>query len=274
MAGPQLSRQQRRKARRDCVERGRKVLARGIAGDLEQDEAVGVALIVHERLIDASRPRRAAEAAEIVETLLQKSLTADLRLIEVGCHKGCGYCCTAVVTISAPEIFRVAHWLRENAIAPTAPLRLDDIMAEAVRRDGLTKEVRINERAPCPMLVAGACGVYEVRPIPCRAVYSLSSEACRVAMVDDNLEVPLVVPTMRKGDLVRTLLLAAVDVAGLTSRGIEYTSGIKVAIDYPDAEQRWLAGEDVFGGVLGAARKPDAKQMQDHIAAMMRALVD
>ena len=274
MATPQLSRQQRRKLKRDAIERGRKVLARGLGPELADDEAVGIALILHERLTDPARPRRGAEAAEIVETLLQQSLPADLKGLEYGCRKGCSFCCTALVTISAPEIFRVAHWLRENAVAGPARLRLADIMLEAARRDGLPRTDRIRERAPCPMLVEGACGVYEVRPISCRAVYSLSSEACRVAMTDDSAAVPLVVPTMRKGDMVRTLLLAAVSAAGLSWRGVEYTSGIKVAIDDPGAETRWLAGEDVFAGVLCADPVPEAMQAQERIAERVRWLVD
>lgn len=274
MAFAQLSRQQRRKTRRDAIERGRKVLARGFGAEIGEEDALGVALILHERLTDETRPRRAAEAAEMAETMLQKSLVPDLKSLDVGCRKGCSYCCTALVTISAPEIFRVAHWLRANGIDGSAPLKLDGIMAEARRRDQLPHEVRINERAPCPMLVDGACGVYEVRPIPCRAVYSMSSEACKVAMVDDSQEVPLVVPTMRKGDVARSLLLAAVSAAGLSDRGIEYTSGIRTVIDTPDAEARWLAGEPVFDHLLGAERLPAARQLQDRIAGIVKALAD
>lgn len=274
MAAPQLSRQQRRKARRDALDRGRKVLARGIGAEIGPDDAVGVALVLHERLTDTSRPRGAAEAAEIVETLLQKSLATDLKSLDVGCRKGCSYCCTSRVIISAPEIFRVAHWLRANATADGASLRLGDIMLEARRRDGLGLQERIAERTMCPMLVDGACGVYEVRPISCRAVYSLSSEACKVAMVDDSAELPLVVPTMRKGDIARSLLLAAVSAAGLSDRGIEYVGGIEVAIGDPDAEARWRAGEPVFDAVPGAERLPHARQLQDHVVRMIAPLLD
>ncbi len=274
MAAQQLSRQQRRKVRRDAIERGRKLLARGLGPQLGEDEAVGVVLILHEALTDTAMPRRAADVAEAVETLLQKSLAADLKSLDVGCRKGCSFCCTSRVVISAPEIFRVAHWLRQNATAPGAALRLDAVMAEAARREALPLEARIALREPCPLLLDGACGVYEVRPISCRAVYSMSSDACRVAMVDDTAELPLVVPTMHKGDLARTLLLAAVSAAGLSDRGIEYSAGLKLAIETPDAEARWLAGEDVFASVLGAERKPDARVAQDYLSRLAKSLVE
>ena len=276
MAAPQLSRQQRRKFRRDSIERGRKILARGLGPDLGEDEAVGIVLILHECLTDAARPRRASEAAELVETLLEKSLPADIRGLELGCRKGCSFCCSALVTCSAPEIFRVAHWLAEHATTAAAPIKLADITAEATRRDALTQtpEQRFLERAPCPLLVSNACGVYAVRPIPCRALYSLSSEACRIALQDNAGEVPIIVAAMQKGETARTLLLAALNAAGLSDRGIELTAGVMAVIGRPDAEARWLAGENVFDGVLGAERTPGSRRAQDYIAKLVKTIVD
>ncbi len=273
MAAVQLSRQQRRKIKRDSIERGRKVLARGLGAELGEDEAVGVALILHECLADTARADRASEVAAIVEDLLEKSLVPDLRGLELGCRKGCSFCCSALVTCSAPEIFRAAAWLRENGTGPAAPIKREAIVAEAARRNSLSPEKLFVERAPCPMLVEGACGVYPVRPIPCRALYSLSSEACRLAMHEDKGEVPIIAPAMTKGEMARTLLLAAVNAAGLPDRGIELTAGVVAVIDKPDAEARWLAGEDVFAGVLGAERTPNSRRSQDHIAKIVATLL-
>lgn len=269
MAGLQLTRQQRRKMRRDAMERGAKVLARGLPGELGEAEAVGVALILHERLSDTSRPGRAREAAETTEALLEKSVKADIGGLEIGCRKGCAYCCSALVTCSAPEIFRVAEWLRANAAGTARPIDLVAIDAEARRRHVLAPEKRFLDRAPCPLLIEGACGVYPVRPIPCRALYSMSSEACRLAMHEERGDVPIVAQAMTKGEMARTLLLAAVSAAGLPDRGIELTAGIMAVIHKPDAEERWLAGQNVFEGVLSGDRAGSAKVSQDHIAKLV-----
>jgi hypothetical protein len=269
----QPSRQQRRKALRDAMERGRKTLANGIKPDITEDDATGVALVLHEGLADTAQADRASQAAAVIETALQKSLGTDLKKLDVGCRKGCSYCCTSRVIISAPEIFRVANWLRTNGVAPGAPLQVESILAEARRRDALPAGDRTWLREPCPMLVDGACGVYEPRPISCRAVYSLSSEACKVAMVDDSQSLPLVVSTMDKGDLARSLLLAAVSASGLSDRGIEFVAGIRIALEMPNAETRWLAGEPIFDAAPGADRLPQARQLQDRIAARVKALV-
>jgi hypothetical protein len=274
MAPASMTRQQRRKVAREALERGRKALVRGLGPELIETEALGIALILHERLTDASRPRRAAEAAEIAETLLEKSLGSDIKGVELGCRKGCSFCCSALVTCTAPEIFRVAHWLRENAGGAAVPIDLERIKAEAARRHQLTPGQRFSERAPCPLLTGGSCGVYSVRPIPCRALYSLSSEACRLALEESRGEVPIVASAMQKGEMARTLLLAAVSAAGLSDRGIELTAGVTAVIDRPDAEQRWLAREGVFEGVLSGERSAGARGVQDHISALVRALVD
>ena len=272
MANPPISRQQRRKVKRDSLERGRKILARGLGLEFVEDEALGVALIIYERLTDESRPRRAAEAAEIAEQLLDRSMAAETSRPDLGCRKGCSFCCSVLVTCTAPEIFRVAHWLRDNAKSAASPIDLAAITAEAARRHALTPTERFLGRTPCPLLVSQACGVYAVRPIPCRALLSLSSEACRLAMEESKGEVPVIVPAMNKGEMVRTLLLAAVSAAGLSDRGIELNAGVAAALATPDAEARWLAGENVFDGVLGADRMLSARGAQDHIAKLIRFL--
>lgn len=273
MAGSQLSRQQRRKVVRDALERGRKVMARGLGPELGEVEALGIALIVHERLTDASKPGGAGDAAEIIETLLETSLAGEVRGLDLGCHKGCTHCCHALVTCSAPEIFRVAAWLRQNAATAAAPIEIAGIAAEAARRRDLTAEQMFIERAACPMLISGACGVYAVRPIPCRSLFSMSSEACRLALEESTGEAPIVGGAMQKGEMARTLLLAAVSAAGLSDRGIELTAGVTAVIDKPDAEARWLAGEDVFEGVMGGQRSPGSRRAQDHITKLLGALI-
>ena len=40
---------------------------------------------------------------------------------------------------------------------------------------------------PCPLLEAGYCLAYEVRPLMCRAMHSLQVEACRQELTDPNL---------------------------------------------------------------------------------------
>ncbi len=268
MAAPQLSRQQRRKAARDVIERGRRLLTRGLGDEIDETDALGLALLLHECLTSSGHGGAAAAAA-MAEALLEKSLKSATKTPGLGCAKGCTYCCSAIVTCSAPEIFRVVEFLRANASMPTAP-----IQQEAARRQSLTADQSLAQRSPCPMLVGGACGVYQARPIACRALFSTSSESCRLAMEADIGQPQIVVPAMTKGEIARTLLLAAVSAAGLPDRGIELSAGVAAVLDLPDAQARWLAGEDIFARVLGAERLPSARATQDRLAAQVRQLVD
>ena len=273
MAAPQLSRQQlsrqqRRKAARDAMERGRRLLTRGLGPEIDETDALGLALLLHEWLTSTEHGGATAAAA-MAEALLEKSLKAEIKAPGLGCAKGCTYCCSAIVTCSAPEIFRVVDFLRATASLPTAPIKL-----EAARRLTLTTDQSLAQRSPCPMLVGGACSVYQARPIACRALLSNSSESCRLAL-DENIGQPqIVVPAMTKGEIARTLLLAAVSAAGLPDRGIELSAGVAAVLDHPDAETRGLAGEDIFAHVLGAERLPAARTAQDRLAALVRQLVD
>ena len=145
---------------------------------------------------------------------------------------------------------------------------------DSARRSALPGTELFTNRKHCPLLVAQACGVYAVRPIPCRALLSLSSQACQLALEENKGQVPVIATAMNKGEMVRTMLLAAVGAAGLADRGIELNAGVTTAMNMPDAEARWLAGENIFDGLLGAERMLSSRGAQDHIAKLIRVLVD
>lgn len=272
MPPPPLPRQQRRKIKRGLLERGRKCMQKGLPAQLTDDDAPGIALILRDRLSDTANATRAADAAGDAEALLSKTMDPVLRGMEIGCRKGCSYCCSLNVTASAPEVFRIANWLRDNAGGADRHVSIDGIAAAAAQRQNLDEKDIFLDRLPCPMLVSQACGVYEARPLACRALISLSSEACRDALEDNKGEVPVFTPAMDQGEIVRSLLLAAVSSAGLSDRGYELTAAVILAFHQPDAETRWLAGEDVLASVRSGRRLPSARVAQDRIAAMIRAL--
>ncbi|MBI1756986.1 MAG: YkgJ family cysteine cluster protein [Fimbriimonas ginsengisoli] len=97
----------------------------------------------------------------------------------LACHKGCDSCCHRVVSATFPEIHLIAEFVRDN---------FTEAEREAVkaRTEGLRKanegfwSLRDNHPSgACPFLVEGACSVYSVRPISCRALNSTSVESCR-----------------------------------------------------------------------------------------------
>jgi len=268
-----LSRQQRRKLNRDLSERGRKLLLRGLPKPISNDDALALALVLHETFSDASHQARASRLAATAEALLDKSMDHDTKGLAYACRKGCGWCCWQRVICTAPEIFRVAEWMRANTGQPSVPSLAAIVEIDAMPLPPATPGNML-QRQPCALLVDNACSIHPGRPLPCRAVLSMSAEACKDAMADpaNAGPVPLVMSGMDAAETVRTLMLTSLSVHGLPDAGYDLTKALQVVLPDPASEQRWLAGEDVFATVQPAPRPPQSKSSQDKLATMIRSL--
>lgn len=102
------------------------------------------------------------------------------------CTRGCAFCCTRDVMISAPEgellldFITSAHgpeWLREklgsNPVARSLSQTTNEYAAACLAgRDSETDEVRSG--GVCPFLAGNCCLVYAARPFACRCLASTS----------------------------------------------------------------------------------------------------
>ena len=92
----------------------------------------------------------------------------------IHCGRGCSGCCSLAVSCTLTEAVAIAESLSEcQAAAVTAhALELRDRMTGI---DSLKDYLRMHRRemGGCPLLDAdGACGIYPVRPLSCRALIS------------------------------------------------------------------------------------------------------
>ena len=96
----------------------------------------------------------------------------------VACKAGCDHCCHQVVGITAPEALAIVDHVRHAwSLAEVSALAAR--VADAYQRSrGLSSAQRFSPEHPCPLLNAGKCSVYEVRPLACRGVNSLSESDC------------------------------------------------------------------------------------------------
>lgn len=270
---PLLPRQQRRKLCRDLTERGRKALARGLPQPVGNEDAIGVALLFKETLGDSATAAPASRLADAAEALLDRTMSQQTKGLAYACAKGCGWCCWQRVIATAPEIFRVAEWMRANEGRPGVPTLASITASEARARQAGPIQPGA-QRQPCALLIDNACGIHPGRPLGCRAVLSMSAEACRKAMEDPATAdpVPLVMSGMDSAEVVRTLMLTAVAARGLPEAGYDLTEALTVVLPDPTAEQRWLAGEDVLAGVRNGPRPPAARAAQQRIVATLKEL--
>lgn len=181
---------------------------------------------------------------------------------ELACKKGCGYCCHTLVTVTAPEIFLLARAVRKRWDDSTDDFR-GTFEAQEQVTSGLSVTERFATRTACPILTDNACGMYEPRPLTCRAYGPKSLPACLNLYTHGVHNIPQseVSQTMRA--VIYAGLKAALAEAGLDGTAYELGHALTVAVDR-GAEARWLAGEPVFDGVGQEVR--EAERSEGHRA--------
>lgn len=190
--------------------------------------------------------------------------TQDLAPLD--CARGCATCCTLRVTATAPEVLWMAAFVR--AVTPGLLRHGIDLRAQVARASGLTQGLgereRVASRQRCPFIAQGVCVVYQVRPLACRGLASHDRHACARAASGQVDEIPYSEPHMRVRSLVQNAMQSALRDAGLGWLVYELNAALLIALDTPDADERWLRGEDVFA----------AAQVTDVAPAEMAATFD
>ena len=219
-----------------------------------QDELLDRVLSAERRLAQRALARRSASS------LLDLANAAAARLDDlirrhpapVGerpvCRAGCSWCCHVLVAVAAPEAIAIAHHIQNempaeaSAMLAAATVELDE------RVHGLDADERAVRQLSCAFLVAGKCAIYPVRPLLCRGWNSLDVIACR-----ENYRQPDIMPVTvyalqrRLGVQVADGVDTALSEAGLGGgTDLELTAAVRIALEAPDAAERFLAGEPVF----------------------------
>jgi Fe-S-cluster containining protein len=245
----EVSRQQRRREVREQIKAGRQLLTKGMPLQPRSSEIVAVAQVIKAKFDEADNARRAREAAELVQTLTETSLAArPPSQQKIACSKGCNYCCHSFVAITAPEAFRLAETIRGIKIAG---MERDAVRARAQPLIGVSPADRIGTKLPCPLLVEGGCSVYRARPLVCRQATSTNLAACIDEFEGRDLHsrIPISGVHLQHASNAHITLLGAMRAAGFTTDALELAAALDVVLAEPDAEARWLRGEDVFKAV-------------------------
>jgi len=199
-------------------------------------------------ILNSHAPTRASKAAEKAHEFFELSLKRNTSGIAVECAKGCAFCCYVPVSALAPEIFLVANTIRARPASERdmSTARIRGAM-QAMR--GLSRYERLRQKLACGLLENNSCSAYSARPGPCRGMASTSMRACERAFGGASVPVPtpMVWSTVRNAHL--QALMAALTAVDLSSESYELNEGVAVALDTPNAESRWLKGEDVLTGV-------------------------
>jgi hypothetical protein len=158
------------------------------------------------------------------------------------CARGCSYCCHSRVEVTAPDVFLLARFLRARPDAPR-DARLAGASAGA-----------------CPLLgPEGDCTVYEARPLACRRAHSTDASICADLHRDPQLSTRIpFAPALQwnASSLVLGWLEGSAH-AGRPPHHYDLRTAIRIALEDPQAESRFLAGDDP----LRAARTRAAEDL-------------
>jgi Fe-S-cluster containining protein len=251
-----------RRILRDLRQQGQAALTWGLPNPATESAIIGMGLVIRDKLQDSSDPSRASAAARLASTLLDRTTAKMAQASDFACARGCSHCCYSAVPVSAPEVLALANHIA-SAQGKASGLDPASVLSRTNARVALQNSKAGNGGPlPCPLLVDDACSVHDARPMSCRQTFSTSAEACRDVKEGRRNDVPFVPAGINAGVMLRALLISASHSSGLDFGTYELSSALSIALETPDAERRWLAGEDVFAGAVKLQRPP---QMQDSI---------
>ena len=186
----------------------------------------------------------AGKTAELATLLIDRAAGAE----HVDCRAGCAWCCTfTYIRTSAPEVLRIAAYLRDT-LAPNALAAVIQRLAHRTERlAAMREEQRPRARLACALLADQRCTIYPVRPLACQGMTSSSAAACE-ASYRAGWTRPIPNGPRHLGITmdVRSGVSDGLAEAGLDAAGLDLTAALRIALETPDAGERWLAGEPIF----------------------------
>lgn len=231
--------------RRRLMRLGQEAGLQGMPPPTNEPVWIGAGLVMLESLKRSDKPVGASDCARFALSLLDASLSRT-RKGPIECARGCNFCCSSPVSVTAPEALLLSAWIKRNAVGREDDRQPRAIAAMAQPRTGRSIEELIAARQPCVLLRDGACMAYDARPGNCRRLFSTSRAACEADFKGAAVVIPTVAEAMQKATHIRALQLGAIAAVGRPVVAYELSQALAIALATPDAEALWLTGEDVF----------------------------
>jgi hypothetical protein len=263
----QPTRQQRRSQAKERTRLAERLFRDG----LFPNDGLPSAVILVRHLIGilgrTSDRRRASKAADAVHRVFEAHIRSHRELPRLDCKMGCAHCCSLIVTAAAPEVLQLAVSIRQgrDREAEAIRTRVGESRAAAGH---LTIGDTVRKPVPCGLLSDDACTRYAARPLGCRGHVSQSVDACLANVADPTALIPGSRPHGEAALDCKLALFAALKAHRLPHRSYELNAALERALDTKDAEQKWLAGEDIFEGVpRDPTRTPEIEALLDRMIA-------
>jgi hypothetical protein len=198
---------------------------------------------------EAGAPARAAEMAfDRAVELSRAAIAKDPPSRPLACRDRCSSCCVAKVVATAPEVLRIAEHLRRTRSEEAFAALLERVRAADDKTRAMTRAARLSARIPCPLLHEGSCSVHPVRPLLCAGWNSLDAGACEryFEAPEGKPTAPVYAPAYEVMSAVLAGLGKACFDAGLDGSLLELIAALRIAMERPNAAERWQRRLPVF----------------------------
>jgi len=230
------------------------------AADPRTNECIAVAQQAERQAVIAllAQDRSRAQTSQVAQQATWVAAQLVDQLVDpqaIACRAGCAWCCSLFVSATAPEIIQIADYLRATRPASELAALHEHLLERELLLAGKTAEQRSAARLPCVLLENQRCSVYPVRPLACGSWTSTDAQRCEeswrrhwaVTITANQMQMWLyggVMLGLREG----------LEAYGLASEQLDLTTALRIALDTPDAAERWLAGEPIFADARVALR--------------------
>lgn len=199
----------------------------------------------------AAAAKAAMDVAERAFAELQQDPAVQREVAGLHCRKYCAHCCYKSVSVTPAEVF----YLARHVTASLRPKALAKLKARLRDLDGKTRGMAPAERGrarlPCALLVGRLCSAHAARPASCRGFNSRDVRACEQALKRRDVGIPVYRLQYQIFVEAHLGLRRGLADCGLDTPHVELTAALRIALDVPDAAERWLAGEPIFKDAAG-----------------------
>ncbi len=187
----------------------------------------------------------------------------------VACKAGCDHCCHQVVGVTAPEALAIVQHLQATLSAAELASFAAHLGALLERARGLTAQQRFSPDHPCPFLRSARCSIYEVRPLSCRGMNSLSAGECAKRLRDPEARSEFLTSGVAGHSFMEPirafhavsagLQLCLSELYRLDMRPLELGTAIALLLgDAAALTEGWLRGQKSFESARGGDTTSDA----------------
>ena len=167
---------------------------------------------------------------------------------KVACFKGCSWCCHYRVVARTHEIVAIYTYINTKITRNVREQIKAEILETASIIDGISDKEHEQTNIKCPMLQAGKCAIYEVRPSKCAGYCSTSDSDCEQLF---NLTKTMAGSVILDIELQRQnqddKMDAVLDYEGHDKQQYELVTSLAALFDQPQLISRWRKnGKPIF----------------------------